>query len=143
MHFTNFVSALAAGYLHSISVKNDGTVWACGYGGYGQLGYGSINDAIVPIQMNTCTSLTSASEISSSNNFGLIFPNPTSGNFRIKTGIVVNSQLEIFNLLGEKIYSAILNEPEKEIELKNAAAGIYFVRVSEWERVYTQKLVIE
>ena len=33
------VTAISAGYSHSVALKNDGTVLAWGYNGYGQLGY--------------------------------------------------------------------------------------------------------
>jgi hypothetical protein len=73
------------------------------------------------------------------NNAILLFPNPTSSSFRIKSQLI-NPHLEIFSTLGERIYSAALKN--ENIEL-NAAAGIYFVKVTEGEKVYTQKLVIQ
>ena len=33
--------AIAAGYYHSMALKTDGTVWATGYNGWGQLGDGT------------------------------------------------------------------------------------------------------
>ena len=98
----------------------------------------------------TCSSaiLTGIDEVSLDKIFS-ISPNPASCCFKIQSHLS-KFNLEIFNLLGDKIYSAILNgstssptEPEKEIELKDAAAGIYFVRVRDGGKTYTQKLVIE
>ncbi len=48
------VIALAGGYLHSLAVKADGSVWAWGYNYYGQLGdgtYGSGSDKNSPLQI--------------------------------------------------------------------------------------------
>jgi hypothetical protein len=68
-----------------------------------------------------------------------IYPNPTTNHFTINSSIK-NGRVEIFNTLGEKVYSEkIKSEP---IYL-NQPAGIYFVRVSDGETVYSQKLVIE
>jgi hypothetical protein len=71
-----------------------------------------------------------------------VSPNPSYGTFSIQSKIK-KGRIEIFNPFGETIYSAILNACEKEIELKQAAAGIYFVKVSDGKEMYTQKLVIQ
>jgi hypothetical protein len=41
---------VAAGYSHSLAVKADGTVWAWGYNGYGQLGDGTTTNRSAPVQ---------------------------------------------------------------------------------------------
>jgi alpha-tubulin suppressor-like RCC1 family protein len=45
---TGGVTAIAAGYFHSLLVKNDGSLWAMGYNGDGELGDGTTSDVIVP-----------------------------------------------------------------------------------------------
>jgi len=84
---------------------------------------------------------TAIEKINSKDAFSL-FPNPAHDKFMIKCS-QLNSQLEIFNILGERIYSAILYESENNIELNNAKAGFYIVRISDGEKVYSQKLVIQ
>jgi len=42
---------LAAGGAHSLALASDGTVWAWGYNGYGQLGDGTTEDSATPIQV--------------------------------------------------------------------------------------------
>ena len=37
----NGVMAIAAGSLHSLFIKSDGSLWAVGYNAYGELGDGS------------------------------------------------------------------------------------------------------
>lgn len=49
---------LAAGDFHNTAVKSDGTVWAWGYNGYGQLGNNATVDQGTPIQVATLTSVT-------------------------------------------------------------------------------------
>jgi hypothetical protein len=68
-----------------------------------------------------------------------IYPNPSSGTFKIKDA-PQNSHLEIYNMLGEKIYSEIVKDENLQL---HAAAGIYFVRVSDGAKSYTQKLMIQ
>ncbi len=45
------IIAIAAGYYHSMSVKNDGTVWAWGNNGSFQLGDNSSTQSLTPIQV--------------------------------------------------------------------------------------------
>jgi len=45
------VTAIAAGDSHTVALKSDGTVWTWGWNGYGQLGDGTTNDSVEPIQV--------------------------------------------------------------------------------------------
>src|SRR3989337_2660422 len=42
---------IASGGFHTVSLKSDGTVWAWGYNGYGQLGDGTYTDSSTPVQV--------------------------------------------------------------------------------------------
>jgi alpha-tubulin suppressor-like RCC1 family protein len=44
---------VSAGYCHSLAIKNDGTLWAWGYNGYGSLGVGDITNRSSPIQVGS------------------------------------------------------------------------------------------
>jgi alpha-tubulin suppressor-like RCC1 family protein len=52
------VTAVAAGYLHSLALRNDGTVWAWGGNGEGQLGDGTTTQRSTPVQVNGLTGVT-------------------------------------------------------------------------------------
>src|SRR4030067_648484 len=45
------VAAVAAGGYHTVALKSDGTVWAWGYNGEGELGDGSTTNRSVPVQV--------------------------------------------------------------------------------------------
>ena len=45
------VTAIAAGYQHTLALKNDGTVWAWGWNSNGQLGNNSTTDSSTPVQV--------------------------------------------------------------------------------------------
>lgn len=51
------VTAIAAGSWHSLVLCSDGTVWAWGYNGTGQLGDGSITDRLTPVQVSGLTGI--------------------------------------------------------------------------------------
>jgi alpha-tubulin suppressor-like RCC1 family protein len=48
---SNGVTAVAAGWYHSLFIKSDGSLWATGDNEYGQLGDGTTNNAIQPRQI--------------------------------------------------------------------------------------------
>jgi len=50
--FLTDVVDVAAGDRHSLALKSDGTVWAWGYGGHGQLGINTKDDHTVPYQVH-------------------------------------------------------------------------------------------
>lgn len=54
---TNWVKVVTNGD-HTLAIKTDGTLWAWGYNGQGQLGLGSTTDASSPVQVGAGTSWT-------------------------------------------------------------------------------------
>ena len=46
------VVAIAGGVGHSLALKSDGTVWAWGYNGTGQLGDGSTTNRVTPVPVS-------------------------------------------------------------------------------------------
>jgi alpha-tubulin suppressor-like RCC1 family protein len=51
------VSAIAAGFSHSLALKSDGTVWAWGDNNSGQLGDGTTSDRNAPVQVSGLTNV--------------------------------------------------------------------------------------
>ena len=84
------------------------------------------------------------SEFSASGNSISIFPNPAEDNFMVSINAeLINVQVEIFNVFGEKVYSAQLKSLQETINAKQFSSGIYFVKVSNGQNQYTKKLIIE
>jgi alpha-tubulin suppressor-like RCC1 family protein len=52
------VVAIAAGASHSLAIKSDGTAWAWGYNGYGQVGNGTFSSSSVPVPVTSISGLT-------------------------------------------------------------------------------------
>lgn len=74
-----------------------------------------------------------------------VYPNPSNGTFRIqmesKTGQL--NHVDIYNIIGEKVYDENIPGAEsKEISLNAAAPGIYFLQVKIGDQVYTDKLTV-
>jgi hypothetical protein len=80
-----------------------------------------------------------------------IFPNPATDNILISLrSELKNPQVEIYNVAGEKIYSQMLTTRQKTINIRNYAAGIYFVKITSagndatgGVKALTKKIVIE
>lgn len=98
---------------------------------------GCTNGSGVSVYVDLCAGVD---EISTANLIK-IFPNPTRNQFIISAAqMAAYAKVEIYDMLGEKIYSEPLSK--KEI-LINAPSGVYFVKVSDGQKEYVQKLVIE
>jgi len=101
-----------------------------------------------PIHVKKSGALTGITSISE--NMGVkLFPNPNNGSFRLTiNGVSGNqdAQLEVTNLLGEIIYTTNANSSngmiQHDINLVNASAGTYFVRVITPGKVYNSKVAI-
>ncbi|KKU34963.1 MAG: RCC1 repeat-containing protein, partial [Candidatus Wolfebacteria bacterium GW2011_GWC2_46_275] len=63
------VSAISAGFGHTIALKNDGTIWTWGYNTSGQIGDGTIVNRLTPAQI---AGLTGVGIIGTGNNHSLV-----------------------------------------------------------------------
>jgi hypothetical protein len=73
-----------------------------------------------------------------------LFPNPTTSTFTITlpNQSSLNSQLKIYDVAGRLAYTTTLHTKHQTLN-PGLSAGIYFVRVSDGEKVFTEKLVVQ
>jgi type IX secretion system substrate protein len=81
-------------------------------------------------------------------NYFLISPNPSDGNFTISfESTIMGGKIEIINTLGIPINIGIAenisNESKKEINLKNVSEGIYIVKVFDGKKNFCKKFIVE
>lgn len=69
----------------------------------------------------------------------IIFPNPTSGEFKINVSSDV--EISVYNQLGKVIIPEIKYSPNKTLSIKEK--GVYFVRIKDSKGVKTQKLIVK
>ncbi|RKE98501.1 putative secreted protein (Por secretion system target) [Ichthyenterobacterium magnum] len=88
------------------------------------------------------SSFTIASSTNSSNIEGLsIFPNPvTNGKLYITTKNNLTKDIEIFDVLGKKVFTASLFD--KELNISKLTSGVYILKIKENNITATRKLVI-
>ena len=85
----------------------------------------------------------SVSEIATSESIQ-IFPNPSTGNFRITTENQSDlKNITIYNALGQIIYSNDAPQHTNEVNLSNTAHGICFVSISTADKNFTKKILVQ
>lgn len=106
------------------------------------------NYAVI-ITQNSCSDTSSCYNISTTNivenSFAstvIIYPNPSTGKFKIDTKIT-KGEIAICNVMGEKIYSTSNLKTSNEINLSNSPKGIYFVKIYDGEKIHTRKIVVQ
>ena len=132
---------------HVIGMKTDGSLWAWGAGGLGQLGNGSALSSLVPIPIAVpgCA-LTNAAFNSEQNVFNLS-PNPAKNSTTITfSNAIIAPMLEVYDVLGKVISSHQASNTNDSwvLDTSKMAAGVYIVALKlEGNVVMQKKLVIE
>ena len=70
-----------------------------------------------------------------------VFPNPATDNIRLESASLINSEIKILNLLGEKIYSKKANFNSETISISSFPNGIYTIQVQGNKTSIIQKFV--
>jgi len=68
-----------------------------------------------------------------------IYPNPSKGLLFIDR--IEKGNIEIYNIAGQKISNQKITSEKTQVDLSAQPSGIYFVRVSTEDKVYSQKIV--
>lgn len=72
-----------------------------------------------------------------------VFPNPTKGKTYVQALGLTIQGIEVYNILGEKIYSTadFKQQSLNEVDLSSFQSGIYFVKMYDGEKTYTKKII--
>ena len=77
----------------------------------------------------------------------LVFPNPTHGKFVIKAEEIeaIGGELEVYNMLGEKVYSTTQCHPYLHVDLSGQPDGVYLVliRTANHKNIQKRLLVVQ
>jgi hypothetical protein len=107
--------------------------------------YYYIDDVCVSTDSLTCNGFTETqSEIINHNSQIKLFPNPTHSSFTLQCpASIVNTELTIFNLVGQEVFQTIITNQSTIIN-PNLAAGVYYVKVASTASAtgQVQKLVV-
>lgn len=70
-----------------------------------------------------------------------VFPNPSNGEFNIKTNLE-QYKVEVNNVLGAKVFSKFIQSNQATIDLRVLSKGVYFLSVISENKSETKKIVI-
>jgi hypothetical protein len=137
--------------LHGGNADDEGgSIIKCNDGGFAIVGYtksyGAGNKDVYFIKTNSLGMVTSVKTFELNHSIS-IYPNPTTSTFTIETQLY-SGILEVYDILGERVHYLPLalsswRGEKGEVRMNiSVQPGIYFVRVSDGERVATQKLVV-
>ena len=72
-----------------------------------------------------------------------VYPNPSNGKFKICSPESSINAVEIFNLLGEKVYSNANQSAKSEIYLSTVDKGVYLLKIKTGGKSNSMKIVIQ
>ncbi len=73
-----------------------------------------------------------------------IYPNPTTDQrVFINTESFNVKEIEVYDLVGKKVYSGSSNSNAIELKLHHLKAGVYLIKIKEGDVVATRKLILK
>lgn len=72
-----------------------------------------------------------------------VFPNPSNGEFVIELNKADNYTLTVNNILGQVVYTSLINEVSTNINLSNLEKGIYTIELKNNNKSFVEKVIIE
>jgi len=73
-----------------------------------------------------------------------VYPNPVEGKtFKITTASFTTKSVQIFNVLGKKVFTKEVNGVNNDINVASLNAGIYILKVVEEGKTASKKLIIK
>ena len=144
--FLKGITSISLGDEHTLALKNDGTLWAWGWNGNGQLGNDSTVDKWTPININNpCNAALGTPSIIPAGNGIAVYPNPANREIKVVNDNHTISALEIYNMLGEKVYQSEVSRAEGliTVDVSAEAGGVYMLRAITAGGVVNQKFIIQ
>ncbi|MEI7802570.1 MAG: T9SS type A sorting domain-containing protein, partial [Bacteroidota bacterium] len=77
----------------------------------------------------------------SSGNYFSIYPNPSDGKFYLENIFSGTVKIEIYNPVGEMVYSIESAEQKINIDFENESSGIYFLKIKSGHEVFFKKII--
>ena len=72
-----------------------------------------------------------------------VYPNPCNGSFTISSDEYNDFLLSVINVLGQTVYSDIIDSKLTKVNLTGMSKGIYTVELKDENTIYTEKVIVE
>ncbi len=72
-----------------------------------------------------------------------IYPNPTTGEFVVKSHDLNNAEVFVYTLTGKEIYHGNIDSDNYTVNLANARKGVYFVKIISDDKSYVSRLIVK
>ncbi len=126
---------------HSLALSESGVLYTWGKNFNGQLADGGTTDSYSPITVNTfCSIFSGINSVENTLDNILVYPNPTNAIVTL-TGIENESTIEIYNVLGEKVFSVQSQNTSINLNLTELENGIYFIQIQTENGNVTKKII--
>jgi plastocyanin len=73
-----------------------------------------------------------------------VYPNPSNGMYHVTiSGLqsVKNGNIEVFNVVGERVFRTGFSNSAVDVDLSNSSKGIYFMKIFDGQNVNTKRVV--
>ena len=72
-----------------------------------------------------------------------VYPNPSAGMITVQLGnnINIGSSLEIYNQVGQRVVSTVVNQPQFQLNISSLGKGVYYVQVNDGKSKVMTKLL--
>ena len=96
--------------------------------------------SLYPSTSTNCQLITSIIKTNDKTNQVSIIPNPASNNLTIETNINTKQNIEIFNIVGQSIYTSNINS-KATVDVSAFAKGVYIIKLTRGKETIVKKFI--
>ncbi len=124
-------------YVGAVAIRQSGTIDS----GTGNIDFDSMR---ISNNWELVTSSTLSTDGFEAKNKFKVYPNPTNGVILISSATLLNEKcdIEICNLLGERLFKSFFIGVEHQIDLSFLQKGAYFLKIKNDSKFYNRKIIV-